>query len=223
MGKRAFEVEYRAEGVELGVGMKAFAYLVPLTAVRNTRTHATGELNLVGTIRGFADDAKPPLDSLNGQGEIHLSGLDLDGSKLYNEVRAAIPVPTRGGVGSLRGTFVLADRRVKSGDTVLRIGEFPITLSGWSDFDGKLDYTIRCEKLTKAVNRIAGKLPPEALELLSDLPLDDLGSLAEVRVTGSIDAPNVKAAEGNLPLGRTPSDREKLKKVGRRFLERTLR
>ena len=73
-------------------------------------------------------------------GGVLLDDLTLDNSRVIAEVSKVLPVPGRGQLGSLRGDFKIAGRRVSTTNTVLRIADLPVDLMGWSDFDGRLDY-----------------------------------------------------------------------------------
>ena len=148
-----------------------------------------------------------------------------------DEVNRVLPVSARGKLGSLAGDFRIASRRVTTANTTLRVGRTPVVLSGWSDFDGGLDYSVNCRALGKTVTSLAGKLPPEARDLLSDLPLDDLEGLASLRITGSLDRLVVAPGDGGTLPGKTAArpparraeDRAKLKAAGKKLLERVIR
>jgi len=229
---KAMTAQVQARGVSLDMGTKPIALLVPLLAPVGDQgqAHATLELDADLTARASSSDDFGR--TLAGTGRIALEDLSLDDSRILREVQTMLPVPTRGRLGSLRGQFAIADRRVTTGDTVLKVGEIPVNLSGWSDFDGRLDYLVRSEKLDKAVSKIASRLPSEARELLSELKVDDLATLTDVRVVGTIDHPKVESATGagivprrtasaNPPDRR--SDKAKLKEAGRRLLDRVIR
>jgi hypothetical protein len=160
-----------------------------------------------------------------------LDGLNLDDSRILDEVAGLVPIPIKGNLGSLRGNFQIVDQRVSTADTILKIIDVPVKLAGWSGFDGRLDYLITCEKLGKVVDKLTRRLPSEARELLADLPMEELKSLADIKVTGTIDKPSVKPADGSLLSNRSAakdparrnSDKAKLKAAGRRLLDRVLR
>ncbi len=141
------------------------------------------------------------------------------------EVDKVLPLAKMEHLGSLRGSFTLAGRRVTTGDSVLSVGEIPVDLSGWSDFDGSLDYRVKAGRLARKVTEIASTLPPEAREILADLPMDDLPSLAEVRVSGTIQDPTVTPVGGLATKkgGGKPDDRAKMKAAGRKILDRLMR
>jgi len=232
---QTIEAEFRARGVTLGVGTRSLAYLIPVLA----RSEAAGDARARGVLamnvalkaRGETPEALA--QSLAGGGRVALDGLDLDASRVLDEVRTLLPVleGDRGGLGSLQGGFRVADRRVSTSDTVLKVGGVPLNLAGWSDFDGRLDYRVQCDTLGQGVAKLAHRLPPEARDLLADLPVDDLAALAEVRVWGTLEQPRVAPAEGGVLAkkatpkspARRAADKAKLKEAGRRLLDRVVR
>jgi hypothetical protein len=228
---RALDAQLQVRDVNLGVGTKALAYMIPLLATSETKINAQGNLTLDLSLQGHGESPESLGKSLKGAGHVTVESLSLEDSQILGEVQSVLPISTKGKSGSLRGHFELVDRRVTTGDTVLKIVDFPVSLAGWSDFDGKIDYQIKCEKLDKVVNKLASRLPPEARALLADLPMDELAALTEVKVTGTIDRPKVKSAErallskqnGGKDPARRASDKAKLKEAGLKFLDRVIR
>ena len=234
----AISATIHARDVNLGVGMGSLAYMIPLLAPNGKSDHARGTLAIDADLQAHGDSGAELARTLTGRGNLALEGLTLDDSRILDEVQTLLPVPTRGQLGSLNGHFAIADRRVSTADTVLKVAEVPIDLAGWSDFDGRLDYLVKCEQLGKAVNRLTNRLPSEAREFLADLQVNDLASLADVRVFGTIDRPHVKsvglppapkktAAANAKPVAKRPglraSDKAKLKEAANRLLERAIR
>src|SRR5262249_25973038 len=99
----------------------------------------------------------------------------------------------------------------------LKLAEIPVTLSGWTDFDGRLSYRVRSEELTR-------RLPREAKGILSDLSID-VSRLITLRVEGSLDHLSVTA--DGLPLTGDPTkraeERAKFRELGRRLRDELLR
>ena len=55
--------------------------------------------------------------------------------------------------------------RIVSDNLTVSITKVPIVLSGWTDFDGKVNYRLRGESVIE-------RLPAKARELLADLSID---------------------------------------------------
>jgi uncharacterized protein involved in outer membrane biogenesis len=227
----AIEGHIQVEQVVLGGGMKALAYALPLVAPVAEDSHAQGVLTLDLTLKARGETSQALAQNLTGRGNVLLDDLTLDNSRVMAEVSKVLPVPGRGQLGSLRGDFKIAGRRVTTGNTVLKIADIPVDLMGWSDFDGRLDYSVKSDKIGKKVAGLADRLPSEARELLADLPVDDFGSLVNVRITGTIDRMTARPADGSALARRNASkdparraeDRAKLKAAGKKFLDRVVR
>ncbi len=225
------EGQIRSRDIALGVGTKAISYFVPIIAGSPQGPHANGTLTFELDLRTQGQTSASLVNALTGRGSVAVDGLTIDDSQVMAEVSKLLPIPTQNKLGSLRGDFQIANRRVTTTNTVLRIAEVPISLTGWSDLDGNLEYLMRCEKLGKTVSNLARKLPPEARELLSELPVDDLGILTNVRISGTLDRLIVEPGEGSVLAkknatktpARRAADRAKLRAAGKKFLERVIR
>ena len=219
------EGQIRAHGVSLDAGAGALAYSLPLVAPKKGGRFTGGKLSLDVELRAKGESTARLDKTLAGRGTFSLESLTLDNSRVMGEVEKVLPLAKREHLGSLRGSFTLAGRRVTTGDAVLTVGDVPVDLTGWSDFDGALDYRVNAGRLARKVTEIASRLPPEARELLADLPIDDLPSLAEVRVSGTIDDPVVTPIGGLVAKkGAARADeRAKVKAAGRKILDRLMR
>ena len=60
---------------------------------------------------------------------------------------------------------MISNRRVTTDHFVLDVGRVPLALSGWTDFDGSLDYRIN-------LNGLNDRLPDKARRFLSELNVD---------------------------------------------------
>ena len=103
----------------------------------------------------------------------------------------------------------------------MNIGRLPITMSGWTDLDGRLDYHMKIEGLND-------RLPDQARRILGDLKVD-VGSLTSLTLRGTLNQMVVQVngvpIDGNLfresRLSR--DDREQLKLLGRQLRDKLLR
>ena len=68
-------------------------------------------------------------------------------------------------MGSVKSDFVIRDRRVLTDNLTVSVGKTPVVMTGWTDFDRRLDYRIQVDRLTQ-------RLPPKAREVLADLEID---------------------------------------------------
>jgi hypothetical protein len=116
---------------------------------------------------------------------------------------------------------VVQDGRIRTDRLNLTAGRIPVAMSGWTDFDGCLDYQV---KLDGVVERI----PEQARKFIGGLDLD-LNSLTSLRLRGNVDRVAITAA-GTTAAGRSPleqiigpEDRERLKVLSRQFRDKLMR
>ena len=150
--------------------MNALRYAVPVLAGTslNLKGHLDADVYLQG--RGATGDAVSR--SLAGHGMIAINPIDLDGAPLMAELSKIADISQQGRVASIRSDFVIKDQRVTTDHFTLNVGRVPITLAGWTSFDGQLDYRINLKGLTD-------RLPDRARRLLGDLKVD-VGSVASL-------------------------------------------
>ena len=156
---RRFEGRFQAEDVVLDDGMSVLRYAVPVLAGAplNLKGHLDADIYVQG--RGATCDALGA--SLVGHGVITINPVDLDGAPLVAELSKIAELSRQGRVASIRSDFVIQDRRITTDQFTLNIGRVPMTLAGWTGFDGHLDYRINLKGLTD-------RLPDKAARLLGD-------------------------------------------------------
>jgi AsmA protein len=116
---------------------------------------------------------------------------------------------------------VVGDGRVSTNRLALHLAKAPVVITGWTDFDGRLDYRM-------GLDRLADRVPDRARRLLADLEID-LEGLSTLRLSGTVDDltvtvssqdPDVGAAVDQLLGGH---DKQQLKKIGQSLRDRFLR
>ncbi|MBV8677315.1 MAG: hypothetical protein JO355_09120 [Planctomycetaceae bacterium] len=216
-----FEGQLRARDVALSEGMDSLSYLVPVLSGAIASVEGRLEANLYVRGRGMTRDAMRR--SLVGQGAIGLNPIRLDGSKLLAELAALVEMPADARVGSVKTDFAIKAGRVETDNLTINVTKLPIVMTGWTDFDGRLDYRVRSESLT---DRIPGK----ARTVLSDLSID-VNQLSCLRVRGTLDALRVSvdddgaldAMTGGRDPERRSEERQRLRDLGRKVRDRILR
>lgn len=226
-GAPAFEGQFRAEDVALGVGMDALGYLVPVLSSRGTES-LDGTLDLNLYLRGQGAGGAEIRQSLAGQGTIALDPIRLDSSRILSELSAVLPLPADRRGCSVHSQFAIKDGRVSTRDLTIQVARVPIMLTGWTSFDGQLDYQVKSEELSARAEGLTARLPAEARGFLDDLPIK-LNDLMNLRITGtfdrlalSVDGVPLTGRRRGEPIVR-PEDRAKLRQSGRRLLDRILR
>ncbi len=218
-GQPNFEGQFRASDVVLEPGMNALRYLVPVLA--GAPGQARGRLALDVYLRGRGATREVLCQSLIGHGRLVLDPVELKGTPLMAEYAKLAQLPEGGSVGSIQSEFEIKDGKVTTDRLTLTAGRVPIILSGWTGFDGRLDYEVKLEKLGERV-------PDQARKFLSGLDLD-LSKLTSLHLEGTVDQVAIRSnAIG--PDGRsrldgllTPDDRQRLKLLGRQFRDKLLR
>jgi len=215
----AFAIEARARGVALGVGMKSLGFLVPV--VSDVADSLDGKLDLSLALKGEGTSLETIRSGLKGHGAVRLDPIDLSGSKILDTIDGFHQVPRVSRVGSVDSHFAIADGRVATDDLTLRVARLPITLAGWTDFDGRIDYRVKSEALR---DKLAGRLPDEARQILGELR-DDLGDLARLRITGTVDAPRIAGGSDGAGRGVPSRGEEKvrLQNAAKKLRDRLLR
>jgi hypothetical protein len=213
------EAQFRAEDVAVDPGMKVLRYVVPVLAGApanlNGRLHA--DLYLQG--RGASWNALG--QAMVGQGVIALNSIDLEGAPLLAELSKLVDLAHPRRLASIQSDFLIKDRRITTDHFTLNLLRLPITMSGWTDLDGRVDYEMKVEGLTD-------RLPDRARRVLGDLNLD-LGSLTTLTLRGTLNQMAVQVngvpINGSLlhESGPRRDDRERLRLLGRQLRDRLLR
>jgi AsmA protein len=218
-GRPVFEGRLWADRVVLDDGMAFLRYLVPVLAGATPKVQ--GDVTMEMYLRGDGETRELLRQTLVGQGRILIDPIQLDGVELLSEVEKSIPLPTRGRVGSLRTDVAVKDGRIHTQKLALNIAKTPLVITGWTDFDGNLDYRM-------SLDGIAEKVPTKARRILAELDID-VAALSSLQLHGTVDDLQVSV------LGRTPgagpaldglvspSDKEKLKLLGRQLRDSIVR
>jgi hypothetical protein len=209
----AFEVHARAQRVALDVGMGALRYVVPVFT--GNPASIDGQLDLNVYLRGQGATAEELKRTLAGQGTIAIDLIQLDGSKLIAELASLWPLPPRRRVGSVRSRFAVGRGRIANEELTLQVGQVPILLSGWTDFEGQLDYQIQPDGLPT-------RLPRAARDLLAELPVN-FDQLPSLHVQGTISALEVRLDGIPLDGDRLRSGDARLQELGTHLLDQIRR
>jgi AsmA protein len=218
-GEPNFEGQFRASDVVLDQGMSLLRYLVPVLA--GGRGELQGKLAMNIYLRGRGKTRAQLTRSLVGNGSLVLDPIELAGTPLVAEFAKLGELSSSEKSASVRSEFVVEKGRIRTDHLTLAVGRIPVALSGWTDFDGRLDYLVKLDGVFE-------RLPEKARKLFAGIDLD-LNSLASLRLKGDVDhvavTTNRQTTDGRDPLeqiiGR--DDRERLKALGRQFRDKLLR
>jgi AsmA protein len=215
----AAEAQLRADDVALDDGMRVLRYVVPVLA--GAPPAFKGRLNADIYVHGRGPSWPALCDDLSGHGGVALNRVALDGTPLIAELSRFVDLGGTRRVGSIRTEFVYKDRRVATDHLTLNIGRMPITMSGWTDLDGRIDYQMKISGLNE-------HLPDQARRILGELKLD-VGSLTTLTLRGTLNKMVLQV--NGVPIDAKvvreprlrPDDRERLRLLGRQLRDQILR
>lgn len=214
----AFRAEFRARGVVLGAGgIRALGLFAPVVAA-DVADAIDGRCDLMLALRDHGASAEALRKNLVGNGSIRLDPIDLTGSKIYAAFKGARQVRRATKIGTVESHFAIGKERIVTDDLTITIARLPTVLAGWTDFDGRIDYQVKADA-------VDARLPSEARKFLGELR-KDLGELAHLRITGTVDAPEVFAGSIDVlggPRGLKDADKARLEEAARVLREKYLR
>ncbi len=218
-GQPNFEGQFRTSDVVLDKGMNVLRYLVPVLA--GAAGEIRGRMAMDVYLRGRGESRDVLCQSLVGNGSLVLDPIELNGTPLMTEFAKLAELSATDNFASIKSDFVVQDGRIRTDHLNLTAGRIPVAMSGWTDFDGRLDYQVK-------LDGVVDRLPEQARKFIGGLDLD-LNSLALLRLRGNVDRVTITAAgataHGRSPLEQIigPDDRERLRILGRQFREKLLR
>ncbi|MFO0907873.1 MAG: AsmA-like C-terminal region-containing protein [Isosphaeraceae bacterium] len=216
----SFEGQLKLREVELDAGMSALAYLVPV--LTGSRSSFNGRLALDLYARGRGDHREALKSSLVGHGQVTLDPIQLDGSRLLDEVARFVELPKDGRIGSVRSDLAIRDGRIATDNLTLDLARIPVVLAGWTDFEGRLSYRLRSNELIEHI-------PARARGFLAELDVD-LERATDLRVDGTVNELSVTL--DGVPLNTRPDaanppsrseEFQRLREIGRQLRDRIRR
>jgi AsmA-like C-terminal region len=217
-GQPNFEGQFRTSDVVLDQGMRVLRYLVPVLAGAGGQLQGRMAMDLY--LRGRGDSRDVLGKSLVGHGNLVLDPIELNETPLMTEFAKLAELSSTDNLASIRSDFEIQDGRINTGHLTLTAGRIPIAVSGWTDFDGHLDYLVKPEGLSERVGE-------QARKLLSSLDID-LKSFISIRLSGNVDRVAITlnpGADGRSTIEKvlTPEERDRLRVLGRQLKDRIMR
>ncbi|MGP0069304.1 MAG: AsmA-like C-terminal region-containing protein [Isosphaeraceae bacterium] len=218
----SLESQFLADDVNLDDEMNVLSYVVPVLA--GAPAAVQGRLTTDFRIQGQGTTWASLCRFLSGRGAIALDPITLDGAPLVAELSKFADLPKSRRTGSIRTDFVYKDRRITTDHFTMTIARLPITMSGWTDLDGRLDYHMKIQGLND-------RLPDQARRILGDLKVD-VGSLTSLTLRGSLQQMVVQL--NGVPIDRrvirdirdiklNREEKDQLKLLGRQLRDKYLR
>ena len=172
--------DMKLSDANINQNMDILAYIVPLLAA--PEGNLSGKLNMQLKANGNGLDWQDDLSkTLSGKGEIEIKDGYIKGGKVTSKILKAV-----GGRGEyefeqITTRFIIEDSKIINDDISVNGKEFDIGLSGWTSFDGRIEYSADAEALGSQLGGDARKI----LGALSE------GSKLPIVVTGTIDKPRL--------------------------------
>ena len=172
--------DMKLSDANINQNMDILAYIVPLLAAPEGKL--SGKLNMQLKASGNGLDWQDDLSkTLSGKGEIEIKDGYIKGGKVTSKILKAV-----GGRGEyefeqITTRFIIEDSKIINDDISVNGKEFDIGLSGWTSFDGRIEYSADAEALGSQLGGDARKI----LGALSE------GSKLPIVVTGTIDKPRL--------------------------------
>ena len=181
-----------------------------MPVLTGTPRKLTGNLTLRLYLRGRGDSRTQLRDSIVGNGDVRLDSVDLGGSRFLAALSTLVDKPYKIHVGSVSSSLVIKEGRVLSDRLTIDLGQpTPAELTGWTDFEGRVDYRPRLEGLPERVQS-------RGQEILSKLRID-VNEIASIRLRGTLD--NLVLTVDGVPI----NERDDLRQIGHRLREKVMR
>ncbi|KHE93223.1 MAG: AsmA family protein [Candidatus Scalindua rubra] len=172
--------DMKLSDVNINQNMDLLAYIVPVLAAPDGKL--SGKLNMQLKANGNGLDWQDDLSkSLNGEGEIEIKDGHIKGGRVTSKIIKALGKSGEYEFDKITTRFVINDSKIFNDDISVNGKEFDIGLSGWTSFDGRIEYSANAEALSKHVGRDGRKI----LGALSQ------GSTLPIVVAGTIDKPKL--------------------------------
>jgi hypothetical protein len=172
--------DMKLSDASINQNMDILAYIVPVLAAPEGKL--SGKLNMQFKANGNGLNWQDDLSkSLNGEGEIKITDGYIKGGKVMSKILKALGGRGEYEFDKITTRFVIADSKISNDDISINGKEFDIGLSGWTSFDGRIEYSADAEALSEHVGGDVRKI----LGALSQ------GSKLPIVVTGTIDSPKL--------------------------------
>jgi AsmA protein len=219
MKQPSFDMLVAATDVSLDDDLRGLRYVIPVLSGEQSRYE--GKLSGQVAFQARGSDVATLSKSLRGRGFVSLAPIRLHGSSLLDALCKVVDVPPAKVSESIRSQFSIEDERVTTNSSTLQLGTIPVKFSGWTNFKGELDYRVNAET-------VVSRIPDQALRFLRDFDVD-VDKIGELQIDGTLDHLVVRVdgepieIEGAGDGSKPHDDRERLRMMGRKLLERVVR
>ncbi|MFQ5686698.1 MAG: AsmA-like C-terminal region-containing protein [Candidatus Scalindua sp.] len=160
--------------------MDLLAYIVPVLAAPDGKI--SGKLSMMFNAKGNGLNWQDDLSkSLNGQGEIDIKDGYIKGGSITSKILNTFGKGGEYEFDNISTKFVINDSKISNDDISISGKDFNIGLSGWTSFDGRLEYSADAQAMG---NLIGGDIK----RILGGM---SKGSKLPIIVTGTINKPRL--------------------------------
>ncbi|HJO47607.1 MAG TPA: AsmA-like C-terminal region-containing protein, partial [Candidatus Scalindua sp.] len=223
--------------------MDILAYIVPVLAAPDGKI--SGKLSMMLNAKGNGLNWQDDLSkSLNGQGEIDIKDGHIKGGKITSKILKTFGKKGEYEFDNISTRFEISDSKIFNDDISINGKDFNIGLSGWTAFDGRLEYSADAQAMGDLlggdVKKILGsmskdsKLPIVVTGTVSNPKLafkwpkpQEIGSILQEILGGSKDSRQQTESTSEPTQTETTAEaeketepkKEKLEDIGRRLLK----
>lgn len=162
--------------VNIDQKLKLLKYIIPAFSTSNGRM--SGTLNMMLTAHGKGLDWQKELSKgLNAHGDFNIKNGSISGDGIISKVLKRKEFK----FDDISSSFKVSDGKIYTDNLRANGKDFNIGLSGWTSFDGRIEYSVKTDSLNKHIGRDAKRL----LGLLGN------GPNLPIRITGTVDDPKI--------------------------------
>ena len=166
--------------VLINQNMDLLAYIVPVLAAPDGKI--SGKLSMMFNAKGNGLNWQDDLSkSLNGQGEINIKDGHIKGGMITSKILKTFGKSGEYKFDNISTRFEINDSKISNDDISINGKDFNIGLSGWTSFDGRLEYSADAQAMG---NLIGG----DVKKILGGM---SKGSKLPIVVTGTINNPRL--------------------------------
>ncbi|ODS33605.1 MAG: hypothetical protein SCARUB_01268 [Candidatus Scalindua rubra] len=178
--KPALDFDMKLSDVRINQNMDLLAYIIPILSAPEGKI--SGKLSMMFNAKGNGLNWQDDLSkSLNGLGEIDIKDGHIKGGKLTSKIFKTFGKKGEYKFDNITTKFIIDDSKISNDDISVNGKDFNIGLSGWTSFDGRLEYSVEAEALSKYIGGDAGRI----------LGSMGKGSKLPIVVTGTINKPKL--------------------------------
>ena len=244
--KPSLTFDMKLSDMLINQNMDLLAYIVPVLAAPDGKI--SGKLSMMFDAKGNGLNWQDDLSkSLNGQGKFDIKEGHIKGGKITSKILKTFGKRGEYEFDNISTRFVINDSKIFNDDISINGKDFNIGLSGWTAFDGRLEYSADAQAMGDLiggdVKRILGsmskdsKLPIVVTGTINNPKLafkwpkpQEIGNILQEILGGSKDSTKQQTESTSEPAQtetteaaeaekEAPPEKEKLEDIGKKLLK----